>query len=206
MFTGACCSSVSISARPIHYSINPLTLAASPATIAGSMLWTVQRGKRPHIYLWGFICSVVVVVNISVLIVTMIPSQQDRNAPMRMWLQPAIAFGSMVLGILWGLFIWMIELPGEPRQTQYRREETGSAASNAGAARMAQAVQGLEQLPPDGCNFLQRKLGVAVEIKPTPETLPPVDQAGTTVEATTNKFRGQTREVAYRVVRLTTPS
>ena len=140
------------------------------------------------------VTGVIVVVNLAVLVVTMIPSQQDDHAPASMWLQPTIAFGAMALGMVWGLILRPLENtpdleewdPAEEpasRETS-RTESTGTPLGVVGtmAVREKLAVPRLAN-----CNVVQRVVGVAlqIELEPVPNGFP-------------GDNCGQTRLVTYK--------
>ena len=80
------------------------------AIIAVALPWGAVRTR--HRYRWWIIAALLVIVNISVLVVNAIPIARDGSGPRKTWIRPIIVFATMGMGILWGLFLCLLDTPG----------------------------------------------------------------------------------------------
>ena len=80
--------------------------------IAVALPWGAVQMQHFHRYRWWIIAALLVIVNLSVLIVNAIPIARSDSDPGKTWIRPIIAFAAMGMGILWGLFLCLLDTPG----------------------------------------------------------------------------------------------
>ena len=64
--------------------------------------------QTPHRYRWWIVAALLAIVNIGALVMTaMLIDSNDSNP----WIRPIAAFSLMGTGILWGLFLYLLDTP-----------------------------------------------------------------------------------------------
>jgi hypothetical protein len=81
--------------------------------IAVGLHWVFAGSSEPHflsnkIALW-LVTGIVLLFSIGMMIVHMIPDLQDRGVPVDRSIRLAPVFGSMGVGVLWSLILWVFE-------------------------------------------------------------------------------------------------
>lgn len=116
-------------------------------------------------WLWWLAAILISSVNIGVLIINSYPIPRDDNPSGKTWARPAVAFGLMGLGTLWGLCLWPSEKSQKPSDSEAQSENDADVVGAADAAAPRAAEHAAIPLTGDDCNFVQKTLGVALQIR-----------------------------------------
>jgi hypothetical protein len=67
-----------------------------------------------HKLRWWITAALLLIVNIGVLVMNAVPTALGDSDPGKTWIRPIAAFALMGMGILWGLFLCLLDTPSTP--------------------------------------------------------------------------------------------